>query len=241
MSSTEIKRICRRWRENNPGHLRAALVDMDGTLYDSMGSHADAWHTMMSAHGITCTRDEFFLYEGMTGLATINHIFQRELKREVDENEAKALYAEKTALFKKFGRHDKIAGAETTVTGLLNAGVECILVTGSAQASLLEKVSLDFPGAFSKKVTAADVMHGKPHPEPYLAGLRLANVNPADAIVIENAPLGVESGVRAGIFTIAVLTGPIPPEEFVKAGANILFPDMQTCASEILTIIDELK
>lgn len=241
MTTTELKRICREWREANPGTLRAALVDMDGTLYDSMGGHADAWHAMMSAHGISCTRDEFFLYEGMTGRATIDHIFMRELGRKAGEDEAKELYAEKTAHFKTHGKREKIAGAGGVISRLLQAEVECVLVTGSAQASLLDKVAGDFPGAFQKKVTATDVKRGKPDPEPYLAGLRIAGVKAADAIVLENAPLGVESGRRAGIFTIAVLTGPIPEEEFVKAGANIIFPDMKTCASEILTIIGELK
>ena len=35
----------------------AALIDMDGTLYDSMGHHADAWHHMMSEIGIDCDRE----------------------------------------------------------------------------------------------------------------------------------------------------------------------------------------
>lgn len=48
----------------------AALIDMDGTLYDSMGHHADAWHHMMSEIGIDCDRDEFFMYEGRTGVDT---------------------------------------------------------------------------------------------------------------------------------------------------------------------------
>jgi len=50
---------------------------------------------------------------------------------------------------------------------------------------------------------------------------------PNEAIVIENAPLGVQAGVAAGIFTIAVNTGPLPDEVLWDAGANLLFPSME--------------
>ena len=49
----------------------AALIDMDGTLYDSMGNHASAWHRMVTELGIDMPRDEFFMYEGRTGAATL--------------------------------------------------------------------------------------------------------------------------------------------------------------------------
>ena len=42
----------------------AALIDMDGVLYDSMPRHAQAWHKMMSEIGIQTDPDEFYLYEG---------------------------------------------------------------------------------------------------------------------------------------------------------------------------------
>jgi beta-phosphoglucomutase-like phosphatase (HAD superfamily) len=50
---------------------------------------------------------------------------------------------------------------------------------------------------------------------------------PYEAIVVENAPLGVRSGHAAHILTVAVNTGPLPDEELLVAGANLIFPDMQ--------------
>ena len=82
-------------------------------------------------------------------------------------------------------------------------------------------------------VTAYDVKYGKPHPEPYLMGLQKAGVAANEAIVIENAPMGVEAGVAAGIFTIAVNTGPLPDQVLVDRGANLLFPNMETLATFI--------
>ena len=76
-------------------------------------------------------------------------------------------------------------------------------------------------------VTAFDVKYGKPNPEPYLMGLAKADASPNEAIVVENAPIGVQAGVAAGIFTIAVNTGPLDGQVLLDAGANLLFPSMQ--------------
>lgn len=75
-------------------------------------------------------------------------------------------------------------------------------------------------------VTAFDVKYGKPNPEPYLMALQKANIQANEAIVIENAPLGVRAGVAAGIFTIAVNTGPLPDSALLDEGANLLFHSM---------------
>ena len=75
--------------------------------------------------------------------------------------------------------------------------------------------------------TAYDVKRGKPNPDPYLMGLRKAgNLKPSEAMVVENAPLGIRAGVAAGIYTIAVNTGPLNDQILLNAGANILFPTM---------------
>ena len=75
-------------------------------------------------------------------------------------------------------------------------------------------------------VTAFDVKQGKPFPEPYLMGLKKAGVAANEAIVIENAPLGVQAGRAAGIFTIAVNTGLLEDEVLLDAGCNLLFHNM---------------
>ena len=75
-------------------------------------------------------------------------------------------------------------------------------------------------------VTAFDIKFGKPNPDPYLMALEKGGLKPNEAIVIENAPLGVQAGVAAGIFTIAVNTGPLPDQVLLDAGANLLFHSM---------------
>ncbi len=218
----------RRGVDESAGCLRAALIDMDGVLYDSMPWHARAWHRMMEENGVETTVDEFFAYEGMTGKATIDLLFRRAFGRDAGEEEAKRLYARKTEIFKAFGKKDTMPGADRMLKALEALGLRRVLVTGSGQKSLITRIDGDYPGAFAEadRVTALDVKRGKPDPEPYLRGQEKAGCRPEEAIVIENAPLGVRAGVAAGCFTIAVTTGPIPREAFEREKADMIFASM---------------
>ena len=125
-------------------------------------------------------------------------------------------------------------GAADVLREVAKTGLQSLVVTGSGQKSLIDKLNHTYPGCFSsdKMVTAFDVKFGKPNPEPYLMGLQKAGVQAHEAIVIENAPLGVRAGVQAGIFTIAVNTGPLPDEVLLQEGANLLYPSMSALAEE---------
>lgn len=222
-----------------PEGIKAALIDMDGVLYDSMPFHARSWHKLFTDLGVTTSNpDEYYLYEGMKGSDTIGMILQRELGQETTEKERMEIYERKAELFKNCGEAKPMPGASEMLLALKNHGIDTVLVTGSAQGSLLDNINRDYPGYFpkEKRVTALDVTNGKPHPEPYVKGLEKAGVKPHETIVIENAPLGVRSGKAAGLFTIAVTTGPIPAEAFRKEGADLIFPDMPTFAKWLTNI-----
>ena len=222
-----------------PQDITTALIDMDGVLYDSMPYHAKAWHQLFLDLGVTNSNpDEYYLYEGMTGAATIGMILKRELNRDTTEDECRALYEKKAELFRDFGEKRLMPGASDMLEAIKKMGLTTVLVTGSAQGSLLDNINEDYPGFFPRErmVTARDVKNGKPHPEPYLRGLEKAGATPSQAIVIENAPLGVRAGKAAGCFTIAVTTGPIPREAFEKEGADLIFPDMPAFAKWLKSI-----
>lgn len=223
--------------------IQYALIDMDGTLYDSMGNHATAWKQLMTELNVPCERDEFFMYEGMTGAAIINLLFRRTFGKEVSAEEAAELYHRKTINFQKLPKVSPMQGARTMLEKLAEAAVGRVLVTGSGQATLLNRLETDFPGAFTadKMITSHNVAHGKPSPEPYLKALEIAGVRPNQAIVIENAPLGVKSGVDAGVFTVAVMTGPIPRQMFVDAGADIIFDSMPNFSDNVNVLLETAK
>jgi len=220
-----------------PTTPRAFLFDMDGTLYDSMPNHARAWYRMVTELGIKADPDEFFLYEGATGAATINMIYRRTYGHDATTEQIERHYARKSELFKSMAQPRPMPGADILVHAVMSMpwSPVTILVTGSGQGSLLDRLDIDYPGAFPKerRITSRDVIHGKPHPEPFLRAMELAGAMPQECVVIENAPLGVESAHRSGAFTVAVRTGPIPMEELEKAGADIVYPSMEECARSL--------
>ncbi len=215
--------------------IKAVLFDMDGVLYDSMPFHVRAWYETAMEHKLDATPNDFYLFEGRTGDATINELFQRTFQRDATEIEKKSIYKQKSELFNQYNDGHIMPGAIEVLKKVKSYGLKTNLVTGSGQAWLLDKLEKNFPGYFSrdKMVTAFDVQYGKPHPEPYLMGLEKAGVKASEAIAIENAPMGVESAVAADIFTIAVNTGPLDDKTLLDKGANLLYPSMQSLAEDL--------
>ena len=209
--------------------LKAVLFDMDGVLFDSMPYHSEAWHKVMKSHGLTLSREEAYMHEGRTGASTINIVFQRELGREATQEEIESIYQEKSVLFNSYPEAKPMPGAWVLLQKVKKDGLIPMVVTGSGQLSLLERLEHHYPGMFHKElmVTAFDVKYGKPNPEPYLMALKKGGIKADEAVVVENAPLGVEAGHNAGIFTIAVNTGPLNGQVLLDAGADLLFPSMQ--------------
>ena len=230
--------------EQTPGlevlNIRAALIDMDGVLYDSMKYHTQAWKRLADELGLPATEEEFYVYEGLTGTGIINLLFNRTYGKGVDDAEAKRLYEIKARYFLEIGKVEVMPHADRMVNALREKGIARVLVTGSGQASILERVSRDYPGIFDedKRVTAHDVKNGKPHPEPYLQGMRKAGCTAEQCIVIENAPLGIRAGKAAGCFVIGITTGPIPREKMFEAGADIVFDSMEQFADALPQLLE---
>ena len=209
-------------------NLKAVLFDMDGVLFNSMPNHASSWHKVMERMGFGLSEQEAYMHEGRTGADTINIISRRERGHDATDEEIKAIYAAKSEEFNKCPPAERMPGAWEVLQKIKADGLTRMVVTGSGQVSLLERLNNNFPDIFQKElmVTAFDIKYGKPNPDPYLMALEKGGFRPNEAIVIENAPLGVQAGVAAGIFTIAVNTGPLPDQVLWDAGANLLFPSM---------------
>jgi beta-phosphoglucomutase-like phosphatase (HAD superfamily) len=221
--------------------LRTAMFDMDGVLFDSMKNHAKCWHETMKHFGMHLPTEEAYMHEGRTGASTINIVSMRDRGYEATEEEIQKIYGYKSDLFNLEPEAERMPGAYETLLKVKSSGITPMVVTGSGQKSLLERLQHNFPDIFQPDlmVTAFDVKYGKPNPEPYLMGLEKATAHFADplftmsyknSIVIENAPLGVQAGVASGCFTIAVNTGPLPDSALLDSGADLLFHSMQELA-----------
>ena len=209
-------------------NLKAVLFDMDGVLFDSMKNHAEAWNKAMKVYNMNLSKEEAYMHEGRTGAATINIVSVRERGYEATQEEVETIYQTKSDIFNTLPKAERMPGALKVLQQIKQDGLMRMVVTGSGQKSLLDKLNHNFPDIFTPElmVTAFDVKYGKPNPEPYLMALKKAGIKPEEAIVIENAPLGVRAGVAAEIFTIAVNTGPLPDDVLNGEGANLLLSSM---------------
>jgi len=228
MFTTEIDKFIQ-FNKYPAFHPKAIFFDMDGVLFDSMGSHATAWVGALKQVGLPFTENEAYLNEGRTGASTIDGVFIKEHGRNATEEEKQTIYQLKSRLFETFKHSEKIPYVSDLLERIQTQKLGIFVVTGSGQPSLIDSLEGNFPGVFQKKkmVTAFDVQYGKPHPEPYLMALKKSGLNPWEVVVIENAPLGVESSSKAGLFTIAVNTGPLDPAVLSDSGANIVFDSMK--------------
>lgn len=207
-----------------PFKPKVFLFDMDGVIFDSMPYHARSWSNAFKQIGIEFSEYQVYLQEGATGSKTINDVFMAQKGRLATPEEITEIYARKCRLFEQCGEPKPMPLMNQVFDFLRTNGYTIGIVTGSGQKSLLNTLNKHYPGVFepSRMVTAFDVKKGKPDPEPYLMGLKKCGVDAHEAVVIENAPMGVQAAKAAGIFTIAVNTGILERACLEDAGADVV-------------------
>ncbi len=210
-------------------HLKAVFFDMDGVLYDSMPNHTQSWVKTSDDFGLGMTAHDIYMNEGRTGFSTVNEFTRKQFNRDTTPEEAEHIYQCKCNYYNAMPSPMPMKGVQPLLQQIKSDGFQIVLVTGSGQHSLLNRLNADFPNIFHSDlmVTSFDVTYGKPNPEPYLMAMQKAMVKPWESIVVENAPLGVRSGAGAQAFTIACNTGPLPDNIFLQEGANVVLPSLQ--------------
>ena len=172
----------------------AVLFDLDGVLVDSTHSVERQWRIWAEEVKIPPQK----VLEIAHGRRTIEvvqlvapHLDAEAEVRRIEENEA--------------GDSDGVKvmpGAEALLKAIPN-GRWCVVTSGTKYlaASRLRDARLPVPKIL---ISADDVRHGKPHPEPYLKGAQGLGANPADCLVIEDAPQGIQAARAAGMKVIGL-------------------------------------
>ncbi|MBQ0077670.1 MAG: HAD-IA family hydrolase [Bacteroidales bacterium] len=224
--------------------FKLAMFDMDGVLLDSMPRHAACWSIRFREdYGFEIPVSEVYANEGRSSRDFIASIIRKYFNREAPQEEVDAMYRRKCATVDSRGGMPPMPGALEAVKAVRAQGMEAVVVTGSGHTKLLNFIKEAYPGLFHTDwmVCANDGIRCKPNPDPYLAGLRNAGgIDPSEAIVIENAPLGVQAGKAAGCYVIAVNTGPLPDAALFEAGADVVLHSMFELAEMICTLRESL-
>ena len=220
--------------------LRAVFFDQDGVLFNSMPYHAQAWELAMQENGLPFTKNQTYRNEGRTGASVINEAYRLVHGTDAPEEVVQAVYAAKSDHFIRLtgGKlPELIPGIKDVLNFLHEHGVQCWVVTGSGQRNLINSLNDTFDGVFSGIISAFDVTHGKPDPEPYLKAWERSGFAKSECMVVENAPLGVRAGKAAGIYTVAVNTGILPDSDLRDEKADMVFPNMAALLQHVTAIL----
>ena len=146
------------------------------------------------------------------------------------DQQIEEIYRQKAEAFKRMqpnGAHP-MYGIREVLSFLHEQNIRVWVVTGSGQLSLFAQLGTLHPTLFVREqlITAYDVTHGKPHPEPYLKAWERSCFKKEECCVVENAPLGVRAAKSAGLFTIAVNRGILENERLSQEKADLVLPNM---------------
>ena len=194
---------------------RAALLDLDGVLIDSMSAHAKAWKLMLSEIGIDEDELLFYLREGEKAEDTAALVLEKH-HRISTPKERLALVERKRELYRMNAPRGLRPEARELVDELRKREIPCIIVTGSNRRNVDKTLSPDEQALFHTIISADDYARGKPEPDPYLAAVDFSKVTRAECRVLENAPLGIRSAKAAGIPPIAI-TATLPASYLAEA------------------------
>ena len=180
---------------------KAVLFDFDGVLGKTMEDNFHAWKNTFNNHVISISKREYFKSEG---LPTKDLAIKYLKLNDMDSNLFSLIVKEKESHYLRNHSFKLYPGAEQLVKSLKVKGYFLGLVTGGSAKRLLNIGIESLLELFDVRITGDLENKGKPSPDPYLKAAKILKVANEPCLVIENAPLGIESAKKAGMTCIAV-------------------------------------
>ena len=205
------------------GDFAAVLWDLDGTVVDTEPLWMAAEHELAEAHGAIWTEEDGLALVGNPLIESGRYIQRRLQSHLTPEEIVDTLVAQLAEALRR--EIPWRTGARDLIGALDAAGVPQALVTMS-YAPIAEPVAAVLP--FGAVVTGDQVIHGKPHPEPYLRAAELLGVDAADCLAVEDSGTGATSANAAGCHVLVVphfVNVPDAPRRVQRATLEGLGPD----------------
>ena len=197
----------------------AALLDVDGTLVDTNYQHALAWYRAFRRLGELLPIWRIHRHIGMGG----DHLVTALCGERVEEEKGDAIRDAETELyFELIEEVEPLHGARELIRDLKERG-HAVLLASSAKAKEVEHYVdlLDARELADGWTTSADVDATKPEPDLVEVARREAGGGPA--VLVGDSTWDCEAAKRAGVGTIAVLTGGFSEQELLDAGAVCVY------------------
>ena len=181
------------------------IFDMDGVLVDSYESHFITWRDSCRRHGRDCTEAEFLIGFGRTSREFIRETWENP----PDDQWIAAFDAEKE---QRYRDHITLSfpampGARELIHALHSAGIPMAIGSSGPPENVHEIVrQLQVDEQIRVRISGADVVRGKPHPDVFLKAAAGIGIPPARCVVLEDAPVGVEAALAAGMKCLGVIS-----------------------------------
>lgn len=199
------------------------LLDLDGTLIDSVPAVVRSWVRWCGEYGID--PDRLRGLHGVTAENVIGQLLPPELRAQAFARIREIEVADVDGI-------EVLPGAAELLALLADGGVPTAIVTSGttdlAQARLAA-TGLPHPPVV---ITASDVARGKPWPDPWLEGARRLGVEPAQCVVVEDAVAGLRAARAAGCRALVAVLGTTPREE-LEPEADLVVPGLPALVASV--------
>ncbi len=208
---------------------QAAILDVDGTLVDTNFHHAIAWYRAFRQHGVLMPIWRIHCSIGMGGDQIIPELAGEEVEEEQGED---IRAAEKALYLGLIEEVEPLTGSRDLIEDLKGRDLSVILAS-SAKASELEHYLdlLDARDLADGWTTSADVQATKPEPDLVEAALEKAGTR--DAVLVGDSTWDIEAANRAGIETVAVLTGGFGEDQLRQTGAAQVYSSIEELRKDL--------
>ena len=182
------------------------IFDLDGVLVDSAVCHFHAWKAIADELGVPFDEKRNDLLRGVSRRESLEILIGGH--KTLTEEEIEHYLHKKNELYKQLvdnaGEEILLPGVKPFLTRLRMAGIRLAVASSSKNTpALLRQAGLDHH-YFDAVADGNDIRNSKPHPEVFLLAARRAGVKPSRCIAVEDAPAGVEAGIRAGMKTLGI-------------------------------------
>jgi HAD superfamily hydrolase (TIGR01509 family) len=197
----------------------AAILDIDGTLVDTNYHHSIAWFRAFRQHGIVLPIWKIHTHIGMGG----DQLVESLTDKQTDEEKGDDIRAAEKALYLAFIQEcEPMEGARELIEDLKERDHTVVLASSAKEDEVDHYLDLlDARELADDWTTSADVEATKPEPDLVKAAMEKAGTD--DAVMVGDTPWDIKAAERAGIKTIAVITGGFSRAELEEAGAAVVF------------------
>ena len=201
----------------------AAILDIDGTLVDTNYHHVIAWYRAFHQHEVVLPLWRIHWHMGMGG----DHLVESLCGRGIEEEKGDDIRAAEKVLYAELiGEVEPLEGARGLIEDLKERG-HAVVLASSAKGDEVEHYIdlLDARELADDWTTSSDVEATKP--EPDLVQAAIDKAGGGEAVMVGDSTWDCEAAKRAGLDTIAVLTGGFSEQELLDAGARCCFRSIE--------------